>query len=180
MPTINPIDLNNPGAAAELIDGVKSQIGSVPNIFATFAHSPAVLDAYLAFSGAIGNTSLTGAQREQIALAVAGENNCDYCASAHTAIAAGAGVGKDEATQNLAGAASDATTNALLQFATQIVRERGKLPNAGGEIARLREAGVSDAQIVEVIAVVGINLFTNYFNHIVETEIDFPKVSTAA
>ena len=174
---IQPLDSNHDGAAAEVLGAVRASLGRVPNIFATMAHSPAVLQGYLAFSGALGEGRLSAAVREQIALTVAGENACDYCASAHTALARGAGVSVEEAARNLRGEASDARIAAILSFARTVVRERGHVGAA--ELDTLRAAGVDEGELVEIIANIAANLFTNYFNHLAGTEIDFPAVSTA-
>ena len=93
MPNISPINLDQPGPATDIVSAVKSKVGAVPNIFATMAQSPAVLEGFLAFKGALDSGHLTAGVREQIALAVAGENECDYCASAHSFLAKAAGIG---------------------------------------------------------------------------------------
>lgn len=178
MSHINPLTIETAGAAAETLGAIKQKLGVVPNIFATFAHSPAVLNAYLGFSDALGQAKLPADVREQIALAVAGENQCDYCASAHTMMAKGAGVSADEAARNLQGQASDPRTQAILRFSRLVVEERGLVDPQ--ELQTLRNAGVSEQEIVEIIATISINIFTNYFNHIVDTEIDFPRIETGA
>lgn len=176
MTQIQPLHPDHAGDAAEVLGAVRASLGRVPNIFATMAHSPAVLQGYLAFSGALGEGRLSAALREQIALAVAGENACDYCASAHTALARGAGVSAEEAARNLRGEASDARVAAILSFTRAVVRERGHV--SGAELDTLRAAGVDDGELVEIIANIAANLFTNYFNHVAGTEIDFPMVNT--
>lgn len=180
MPDIAPIHLKNPGKAAELIDTVRARLGKVPNLLATMAQSPAVLDAYLGFGAALGKGVIDAKRREQIALTVAGVNACDYCASAHSFIARSVGVDDYEVTRNLAGESSDSKTAAMLRFAGAIVRDRGRLADNPSELNALRTAGVTDAEIAEIIANVALNLFTNYFNHIAGTEVDFPLVKVDA
>lgn len=177
QPHIPPVHPDQAGAAGDVLGAVRASLGRVPNIFATMAHSPAVLQGYLAFSGALGEGRLSAALREQIALTVAGENACDYCASAHTALARGAGVSADEAARNLRGEASDDRAAVILAFTRTVVRERGHVSSA--DLEALRSADVDDAELVEIIANIAANLFTNYFNHVAGTEIDFPAVSTA-
>lgn len=179
MPDIAPINLGQPGAAADVINTVKLKLGGVPNIFATMAQSPAVLQAYLAFGAALEETSLSATVREQIALTVAGLNACDYCASAHAFIAKSLGIDRAEVAHNLSGRATDPKTDAILQFAGDLVRNRAILADNGNALKQLRNVGVGDGQIVEVIAVVAINIFTNYFNHVAGTAIDFPHVNSA-
>ena len=102
MPRFNPLSLDNAqGKAAELLGAVKGKFGKVPNILGTMAQSPAVLDAYLAFSKSLGAGRLSAVQREQIALAVAGASSCDYCAAAHTAAGGSLGVAAAELHRNL-------------------------------------------------------------------------------
>lgn len=114
--------------------------------------------------------------REQIALTVAGSNGCDYCASAHRFLAKAAGVDSDEVTRNLRGEANNARTAAALKFAQTLVIDHGQVTDQ--ELEAVRSAGFSDEEIVEIIGNVAVNLFTNYFNHVADTEIDFPKVNT--
>jgi len=175
MPNIQTVNPNTAGAAGPILESVKKQMGSVPNIFATLAHSPATLEGFLAFSGALGTGELSASVREQIALAVAGLNQCDYCASAHTLMAVGAGVDQTEASNNLRGKATDPRTQAILDFVSKIINKRGDVPTS--DVNTLRESGVSNAELVEILAHIAINIFTNYFNHVAQTEIDFPFVS---
>ena len=178
MPRIQTIDAATAsGPAKDLLDGVKAGLGVVPNIFATFVHSPKVLEGFLALNGALGQGLLSAQLREQIALAVAGVNECDYCASAHTAIGGGAGIDAAELARNLRGQSSDPKTQEVLNFVKKVVEQRGQVSD--GDVAALQVAGYSDGEIVEIVTHIGVNLFTNYFNHIVGTEIDFPVVSAA-
>lgn len=175
MARIEPVTSDNlDPKASKLLDGVEKSLGSVPNLFKTFAHSPATLSFYLNGSSALSGTSLSGAVREQIAVAVAGTNSCGYCASAHTALGKGAGVSEDELSRNLEGEASDPKVAAALTFARAVVEKRGWVSD--DDVRAVRDAGYTERELTEIIAVVAINIFTNYFNHIAQTEIDFPKI----
>jgi uncharacterized peroxidase-related enzyme len=179
MARINPIDHGSAtGQAKDLLDGVKAQLGVVPNIFATFVQSPKVLEGFLALNGALSQGLLSPQLREQIALTVAGANNCDYCASAHTALGKGAGVASDELARNLRGQSNDWATQAVLTFVSKVVEHRGQVSDA--DVDNLRAANFTDGEIVEIVTHIGANLFTNYFNHIAATDIDFPIVSATA
>ena len=164
------------GRTSRLLDGVQQQLGAVPNIFRTFAQSPAVLDFYLSQSQALAKGVLDSKLREQIAVAAAGVNSCNYCASAHTAIGKNLGLGEEELTENLNGRSRDPRTEAALAFTRRIIDVRGQV--ADDDLQSIRDAGFSEAEIVEIIANVGLNLFTNYFNHIADTDVDFPLVDT--
>ena len=175
MARIEPNQNPSPEAQTQL-DGVKAKLGSVPNIFGTFAHSPAVLDFYMQGSGALANTSISASLRESIALVVAGANACDYCASAHTVIGKGAGLSDEEAKNNLHGKSEDEKTQAALDFAAVLVEQRGNVND--NDVQALKDAGYSEGEVLEITAVVAFNIFTNYFNHVADTDVDFPHVST--
>jgi uncharacterized peroxidase-related enzyme len=176
MARIQPIALESASPAVQpQLSGLQQKLGRVPNLLRTLAHSPAALDAYLGFSGALAKAALTPAERESIALAVAGENACGYCAAAHTAIGASQKIDPAELAKNLRGASASSRTQALLSLATAIVAQRGQVSAA--QLADFRAAGLGDQELVELIAVVSLNLFTNYFNHVVDTQIDFPVVA---
>jgi len=165
------------GLNKQLFDGLQSKLGMVPNLAQQLANAPAALKAYLGFGAALSEGKLTGKQREQIAVAVANVNHCDYCLSAHNALGSLQGLTKPELEAAQFGESSDKKDSAILSFAVKVVKHRGHLP--AEEVQTLRAAGVSDQEIVEVIATVAVNIFTNYFNHIAGTEIDFPVVHAA-
>lgn len=166
------------GKAKELLDGVQAKIGMTPNLMRGLANSPAALKAYLDFSGSLAGGLLTPKLREQIALTVGTANGCEYCVSAHTAIGKGAGLNSDELAAARNASSDDAKSNAALKFARSVMETKGNVKDA--ELKELKAAGYSEGEIVEIVAHVGLNIFTNYFNHVAQTEIDFPKVSLAA
>ena len=177
MPRLTPIDpAQAEGKTKVLLDGVRKHFGRVPNLIATLAHSPAALDAYLSFGQALGRGSLDAKTREAIALAVASENGCDYCAAAHSAVGAGLGLTAEELAANLRGRSSDPRVAAVLRFARAVVVERGWVGD--DDLAAARAAGLGDAEITEIVAAVAANIFSNYFNHVAGTEVDFPAVSS--
>jgi uncharacterized peroxidase-related enzyme len=173
MPRIEPV---NPATAlpatAELLAGVKKKMGAVPNIISTMAQSTAVANAYLGFSQALAAGSLTARLREQIALVVGETNGCDYCVSAHTALGKKAGLSEQETCDARRATAADEQEELALRFARQIVSSRGVV--ADTDVERVRQAGFTDGEIAEIVANVALNLFTNYFNHVAGTEVDFP------
>jgi uncharacterized peroxidase-related enzyme len=140
------------------------------------AQAPAVLDGYLAFSGAVGKGKLSPQLREQIALVAAGANACDYCASAHAALGKMAGLGDDEIKRSLRGDASEPKARAAVTFAKKLIIYRGAVDDA--DVAAVKAAGFSDEEVIEIVGNVALNLFTNYFNHVAATDIDFPRVET--
>lgn len=113
--------------------------------------------------------------RERIALAVAQVNRCNYCLSAHTYLALNlAKLLPEEVALNRQATSADAKAQAAVSFAAQVAAERGHVPTEA--IAQVREAGYSEAQIVEIVALVAENTFTNYLNEVAQTDIDFPTV----
>lgn len=178
MSRINPVNIESAtGKSKDLLGAVKEQMGGVPNIFTTLAQSPVTLEAFLNFNTALGQGVLPATLREQIALTVAGKNQCDYCASAHTLLGKGAGVAEEELQRNLNGQSEDSKTQAALNFSQTVVDNRGGISDS--DLATLHTAGYSDEEVIEIIAHIAINTFTNYFNLIAQTEIDFPVVSTS-
>jgi uncharacterized peroxidase-related enzyme len=168
---------NAPGASKPALAAVLDQLGVVPNLFRLIGISPAVLGGFLGFSGAL-KEALDGKTRERIALAVAQVNGCDYCLSAHTYLGLNlAKISPDEIALNRKGSSSDSKASAAVQFATKVAKERGHVSDA--DLAEVRLAGFNDAQIVEIVALVAENSFTNFLNEVAKTEIDFPVVRAA-
>ncbi|MCG6860860.1 MAG: peroxidase-related enzyme [Chromatiaceae bacterium] len=163
-----------PQASKATLETVQKQLGTVPNLYRLIALSPAALGAYTSFQGALSR-SLDVKTRERIALAVAQVNGCDYCLSAHTYLGLSlAKISAEEIALNRKGTSSDVKASAAVSFATKVARERGHVSDA--DIAAVRLAGFTDAQIVEIISLVAENSFTNYLNEVAKTDIDFPEV----
>ncbi|QNA71996.1 carboxymuconolactone decarboxylase family protein [Streptomyces sp. So13.3] len=174
LPIIEPAHAQ--GAAADLLATVQKTLGVTPNMTKAMANSPAVLKGYLEFSGALATGELPATVRESIALAVAQENTCDYCLSAHTYIATNlAGLTTEQAESARRAQSADLTCDAALKLATSLVRTRGDVTDT--DLKTAREAGLNDAEIAEVVAHVALNILTNYFNKAAAVDIDWPQVS---
>jgi AhpD family alkylhydroperoxidase len=145
------------------------------NIFRGMANSPAVLDGFLKFSGALREGKLDGKIREAIALTVAQVNRTEYCLSAHCTLGKQAGLTDAEMRDARLGKSSDKRTNAAVVLAKKIQTTHGHL--ADTDLAAAREGGLDDGDIAEVVANVALNVFTNYFNSVNLTEVDLPKVA---
>ena len=166
-----------PEASKPILDAVHKQLGVVPNMFRLIAASPAALQGFTANNGALAKT-LDVKTRERIALAVAQVNGCDYCLSAHSYLGLNlAKITPEEIALNRKGDSGDAKADAAVRFAAKVVRERGQVSD--GDIKAVRDAGFSDGQIVEIIAVSAENIFTNLLNVVAQTDIDFPVVHAA-
>ena len=162
------------GKTKELLNAVQAKLGITPNLMKTLAHSPSALEGYLNFSGALSGGVLNAKFREAIALAVAQANFCEYCLSAHSAIGKMVGLKPEEIAASRQSQSADAKVEAGLQFAQSIVVQKGEVSN--GAVEAVRAAGYSDAEVTEIVANVALNIFTNYFNHVAQTEVDFPRV----
>jgi uncharacterized peroxidase-related enzyme len=174
IPTPTTID-EAPVASRPLLEGVKKQLGTVPNMFRLIATSPAALEGYLSLSSALNKGALPAATRERIALAVAEVDGCDYCLSAHTYV--GKKVAKlddDEILANRRGTSNDARADAAVRFAVKVARERGHVGES--DFRAVKDAGYDDAQVIEIVLHVALNTWTNYINEVAKTEIDFPAV----
>ena len=171
------IDPHAPGEAKPTLDAVNAQLKIVPNLFRLAANSPAALSALVQMDGALGKGVLRARVRELIAIAVAQENGCDYCLSAHTAIGKMIGVPEQQLAAARAGTADDAKVGAMLTLALQLVSERGRISTR--ELAQAKASDITDAEIVEIVAAVALNIFTNYLNIAADTEIDFPVLRAA-
>lgn len=180
MQRIAPIHPDHASSTlAPLFSTVSGKLGMVPNMMRTMGSSPAVLDAYLAFTGVLGNGSLSGRLGELIALAVAEANHCDYCLAAHTTIATQ--LLKLPAATALAARAGhgiDAKTDAALAFAWVLVAGRGQVSEA--QAHAVREAGYTEGEVAEIIVHTALNIFTNYFNTAAATVVDFPAAEPLA
>ncbi len=171
MPYIAPVTSSDaPERSSNLLHAVHRKLGHVPNMIGALAHSPASLRFYLGQVEALSGGRLPAPLREQIALVVAGINRCDYCADIHTLAGQGQGLGADELSENRQGRSLDARTQAVLDLASAIVRDRGHPGDA--VLDSVRTAGFGQEEVIEIVAHVAMNLFTNYFNHIAGTAID--------
>lgn len=170
---LNPVAPENAqGEVKKLFDMIQTKMNTVPNIFKGMGNSPAALKGYFALSDAAAQTSLSPQLREQIALAVAQANSCNYCLSAHCLIAKSTGLGDSAIQQARHGQSANQKDSAILAFAKKVVDKKGHVQ--GDDVAQLRTVGVSDQELVEIILVITVNMFTNYFNNVTGTEIDFP------
>lgn len=166
-----------PEASRSTLDAVEKQLGVVPNMFRLIASSPDALVGYAANRAALART-LDVKTRERIALAVAQVNGCDYCLSAHSYLGLNlAKLSAQEIALNRRGASSDAKANAAVSFAAKVVKERGHIQPE--DLEAVRAAGFSAGQIVEIVAVIAENVFTNLLNVVAQTDIDFPAVHAA-
>ncbi len=175
MSRLRAIEANQAtGQAKQLLGALKDKYGMVPNAARTLANSPAALQGYLTFGEALENGVLSAKLREQIALTVSQANGCGYCVAVHCAIGKSVGLSDSELTDARQSASSDSEIDAVLHFARQLVEKRGWVSDE--DLDGVRRVGYGDGEFAEVVAVVAWKTFANYFNHVADTEVDFPAV----
>lgn len=176
IPLIQPQQAT--GQTKAMLDAVQSQLGGVPNFLKVLAHSEAALGAFLGMHGAVESPSagaLDVATRERIALAIAESNGCEYCVPAHSAIGRKAGLDGSEIQLARQGKSADAGAAAAVAFARALNENRGEVTAA--EIDAVRAAGHGDREIVDIIALVAMNFFTNVLGKATRVDVDFPRIA---
>jgi uncharacterized peroxidase-related enzyme len=165
-------------ASQELLKQIHAAFGATPNMFKAVSNSPAALKSMWGSFGALGAGTLGAKLGEQIAVAVANRNRCEYCLAAHTALGKNAGLSDDDMASAQTGKSLDPKTQAALTFSLKIVEQRAAISQA--DVEAVRTAGFNDGEIVEIMAHVALNLFTNYVNVAFNVPVDFPKVALKA
>lgn len=161
-----------PEASRPALEGLKKALGTVPNLFAVIGNSPAALNGYLGFTGALDKGSLSGREVELLNLHVSELNGCGYCVSAHGAMSRRFELTQQDIDRARLGQGANERENALLALARRITRTGGA--QAGTELELARKAGLSDAQVVEVAAHVASKVFTNAIGLLSQVPVDLP------
>ncbi len=175
MNKINPIEVADASPASQVVlEMVHKKLGRVPNMYKVMANSPAVLDAYVKLNTALSVGAIGSKMAEMIALATAEHNGCTYCLSAHTFLGSKAGLTEQQIYDSKGFHADNEKFDAGLQFAKKIVVSPNEISSA--DIAPLKNQGYTDGEILEIIANVIRNMFTNYVNIVSYTEVDWPVV----
>ena len=159
-----------PVASQPTLDAIQQAFGTVPAMFRAAANAPAALQSLWGSFGALGGGRLPTALTETVAVAIANRNACHYCLAAHTLFAGKAGLSEADIRS-----ARDGEFDAVARLTRQIIDSSGRLSDA--QLQAAREAGLSDAAIVEVVANVALMTLTNYLNNLAETVVDFPPVA---
>jgi uncharacterized peroxidase-related enzyme len=175
MSRLNIDTSKTPASSQEILRQVHQAFGATPNMFKVVANSPSALQSMWGAFGALGTGTLGAKLGEKIAVAIANKNACEYCLAAHTVLGQGAGASAAEMSAAQSGKSSDAKTAAALRFALNIVNSRAQISNA--DVDTVRNAGFNDEQIMEIMAHVALNTFTNYVNIAFDVPVDFPKIA---
>jgi uncharacterized peroxidase-related enzyme len=178
MPRIAPVFAPNiDNHVAARLSQVKASLGKIPNTLATLGNASVALDGYLSLSKTLSRGRLSARQGEILALAIAQENECQYCLSAHTELSKAVGLSAAEALKARAGNTDDPFERALTSFAKNIVRQRGLVSDQDLDLAR--KAGIDDSLMLEIVANVALHTLTNYANRLADTDIDSPVVEVS-
>jgi uncharacterized peroxidase-related enzyme len=175
MSRVNIDTAKSPAASQALLGQIQQAFGATPNMFKAVSNSHAALQSMWAAFGALGSGTLGAKLGEQIAVAIANRNRCEYCLAAHTVLGKNAGATAEEMTAAQIGQSADPRTAAALKFALKVVTDRAQI--SAGDVAELHEVGFEDEHVVEIIAHVALNLYTNYINVALDIPVDFPKVA---
>ncbi|WP_144630527.1 carboxymuconolactone decarboxylase family protein [Bordetella genomosp. 13] len=175
MSRVNLQAENTPAASQALLSQIHQAFGATPNMFKAVANSPAALQSMWSAFGALGRGTLGARLGEQIAVAIANRNRCEYCLAAHTVLGQKAGASSAEMAAAQVGRSEDHRTAAALAFALKVVESRAQV--GAQDVATLRSAGFDDGQVVEILAHVALNLYTNYINVALDVPVDFPAVA---
>lgn len=167
VPTRDQVSPNNQA----IFDNLQKGLGFVPNLYATFAYSETALGDYVAFQNR--KSTLRGKEREIINLVVSQVNECLYCLSAHTALGKMNGFTDEQILEIRSGSVSfDAKFDALAKFVKEITINRGK-PSAQ-VTENLYSAGYNDANLVDILIVIGDKIVSNFLHGTTQIPIDFP------
>ncbi|MEO9966202.1 MAG: carboxymuconolactone decarboxylase family protein [Reichenbachiella sp.] len=167
VPTRDQVSADNQA----IFDNLKSQVGFVPNLYATYTHSENGLADYLALANR--KTTLSGKEKEVINLVVSEVNGCAYCKAAHTAIGKMNGFTEDQILEIRGGEASfDAKLDALAKYVKSAVLNRSKPENSALEA--FFEAGYNKENLVDTIILIGDKTISNFLYGSTEIPVDFP------
>lgn len=171
MPRIAPVNpATATGRAKEIYDGPLK--GLHKHIFTSMMASPAAVDFYLAAGGALKKGVFTEAEREAVALVSGQASGCEYCLAAHTLIGVRAGLTPEQTIEIRRGTVADPRLSALTRFTGALIEKKGHVSDQ--DVAAFRAAGFGDAHLAEISAVLAVQFFTNTFNHLNQTPVDFP------
>ncbi len=165
-----------PADSKPALDAFTKSIGFTPNMLATFALSPIAFNAWATLRGSLSK-ALDLKTRESISLAVSEVNGCNYCLAVHSFGAKHAKMSADDIILARKGHATDPKRDAAVQFARKVIETRGKVGDA--DVKTVRDAGYTDANIMEIIALVAVYSLTNFFNNVFDPEKDHPAVEPA-
>lgn len=163
---------NAPEKSKGVLEEITKDMGKVINVFKVMSNSSAVLKTYFGIAKALDEKTLDNATAERIALRVSALNACEYCSAAHAYLALPV-LSQEEISLARKGQSQDAKAQAALDFASSVMKNAGKVSDE--EFEKVKSAGFSDSEILEIVTVVAQTFFTNTINNVSQTRVDFPK-----
>jgi len=162
------------GHAAQLYTAIKAAVGIVPNAYNNIgSNSPVALETLLNIDGALKKGTLGAKEGEVVKLVASQSAECDYCLAAHTLIGKKTGLSKEDILAIRRGTpSSDSRLDALAGFSRELITTNGTMQASAVE--KIKAAGFTDTQIVEIVLAITSITFTNLFNRINDTVLDFP------
>ena len=161
-----------PEKSKEILDGITQSGARVINIFKAMANSSATLKTFFGIAKALEDKKLSSEIAERIAIQMAVTNGCEYCLAAHS-YSGSKILAPEEIINARTGKSSDSKVQAALNFSASVMKNAGRVSDE--EFENVKNAGFSDAEILEIVTVVAQNFFTNAFNNVAHTKIDFPR-----
>jgi len=159
------------------LDAFTRAIGFTPNMMSTFAQSPIAFNAWAGLLASLSK-ALDVKTRDSIGLAVSEVNGCNYCLNVHSFTAEHmAKLPANEIILARKGHAIEPERDAAVQFARKVIETRGNVSDA--DLKAVRDAGYTDANLMEIVALVAMYSLTNFFNNVFDPEKDFPVVTPA-
>ena len=173
MPRLKEVEPDEAtGHVKQIFDAAEEEFGSVPNLFKGLGASPVGLRAYTQLGKIIDTGELSDLEQSVVRLVASQYNSCEYCVGAHTMECQQNGLTEEETLQIRRGESEDERLAALGAFTVRVLETRGFVEDA--DLADFREEGYEDAQVVEVLTIIAQKTLSNYFNHVHQTELDFP------
>jgi len=178
MPRTSNLNPDNiPAESKATLGAFTKNIGFTPNMMAAFAHSPIAFNAWATLLGSLSK-ALDVKTRDSIGLAVSEVNGCNYCLGVHSFTAEHmAKLPADQIILARKGHAIDPKRDAAVQFARKVIETRGQVSDA--DLNAVRDAGYTDANVMEIVALVAMYSLTNFFNNVFDPKKDFPAVTPA-
>jgi alkylhydroperoxidase family enzyme len=174
MPRLRPVDADTHRSleSRELLETYRENLGTLPAVIRTLAHSPAALKAFMEAELALSSGSLSEPLRRQVGLLAAEVHGCPASLALRAALGRSAGLGSDQIADGRRGASPDRRVDAALRFVRALLDGRGRVEDA--DVERLRKAGFRDAEVVELVATATLALCADYLNLLADAEPDFP------
>lgn len=162
-----------PDGARQALQGLQQAFGLVPNLAATMANAPALVNSFVAVFGQFGGTRFTGGERQVLLLSNAVANRCTWAVAFHSTMALKEGVDPGDVDairgRRLPG---DPRLAALSEVTGRLIERRGHLDE--GDVKAFTAAGFDDVALFEVITGLAISTMANYAGNVAQPPLEAP------